>query len=62
MIHSFLVTIVGVDSPDAGTMDAMLDAFEIAIASVEEAGPMAAGEPTVEGFDPAGDAMTGVAR
>ena len=62
MIHSFLVTMVGVGSPDAGAMDAMLGAFEDLIASAGGAGARAVGEPAEDGVDIAGDAMFVMAR
>lgn len=62
MIHSFLVTMVGGESPDAGAIDVMLNAWEDLIASVGGAGARPAGEPAEEGFDTAGDAMIGLAR
>ena len=61
MIHSFLVTMVGVESPAAGAMDVMLDAWEDLIASAG-AGARAAGELAEEGVDTIGDAMIGLAR
>ena len=62
MIHSFLVTMVGAGSPDAGAMNAMLGTLEDLIASVGGAGARAAGEPAEDGVDDAGDAMIRWAR
>ena len=56
MTHSFLVTIVGVGSPDAGAIEAILDALTVLIAS--GGGASVAGEPADDGVDTAGDAMS----
>ena len=56
-IHSFLVTMVGVGSPDAGAMEAMLCVCDALVARIEGFGARAAGELAEEGIDIAGDAM-----
>ena len=63
MIHSFLVTMVGVCRPEAGAMAAMLFMMLwlllVLIASVGGAGARFGGEPAEDGVDTAGEAMAG---
>jgi len=58
MTHSLVVTSEGAAIPDAGAMAAIFAAFAALIAIVGSAGAIFAGEPALEGVDPAGDAMS----